>query len=205
MTDAEHPIDIVDTVTKLGPEHAGVVLSGGSHGGVYAGYCAAKAHVHAVILNDAGLGKDEAGIGSLAWLDRLGMAAATVANTSARIADGNDQAKRGVISHVNRAAAAAGCKPGMAAMDCAKLLQRAAAPTAEAPAQAENRFRFDDGTPEAWGIDSASLLRAEDAGQIVITASHGALLGGETASAIKYDVLACGFNDAGVGIDGIAL
>ena len=37
-----------------------------SHGGVYAGYCAALGRVRAVILNDAGVGRERAGIGSLA-------------------------------------------------------------------------------------------------------------------------------------------
>jgi len=39
----------------------------------------------------------------------------------------------------------------------------------------------------------------------VLTASHGALLGGDAASAVKYDVLACAYNDAGVGIDDIGI
>ncbi len=55
-----------DTVTKPDGRHRDAVLIGGSHGGIYAGYCAAKAGVRAVILNDAGVGKDRAGIGSLA-------------------------------------------------------------------------------------------------------------------------------------------
>jgi len=205
MPDTLPAIAKVDSVTKLGPEHAGTVLFGGSHGGVYAGYCAAKAKVHAVLLCDAGVGKDEAGIGSLAYLDALGMAAATVSARSARIGDGEDQARRGTVSHVNKAAAAAGCRAGMPALACAELMRKAPAPKGDAPHYDEARFRFVEGTPEVWGIDSASLLRPEDAGQIVITASHGALLGGEIAAAIKYDVLACGFNDAGVGIDGIGI
>jgi hypothetical protein len=67
-----------NSVTMLDARHRGVVLLGGSHGGVYAGYLAAKAGARAVVLNDAGVGKDRAGIGSLDYLDRLGMAAATV-------------------------------------------------------------------------------------------------------------------------------
>ena len=51
----------VDTVTKLGPEHRDQVLIGASHGGVYAGYLAAKAGVRAVLLNDAGVGIEDAG------------------------------------------------------------------------------------------------------------------------------------------------
>ncbi|MBM3490951.1 MAG: hypothetical protein FJX68_10950 [Alphaproteobacteria bacterium] len=203
----EPPIVIVDSVTRLGPEHKGAVLFGGSHGGVYAGYLAAKAKVHAVILSDAGVGKDRAGIGSLAFLDRIGMAAVTVGHDTGRIGDGQDQASNGRISHVNQAAAAAGAKPGMPAMDCARLLAKAKPPAGEVPAYEESRFLFSDrpGEAKVWGIDSASLVKPEDAGSVVITASHGALLAGDTGSAIKYDVLASAYNDAGVGKDRVGI
>jgi len=80
----------VDTVTMLGSEHRGQVLIGGSHGGIYAGYLAAKAGVRAVILHNAGIGKDEAGIGSLAYLDQLRLPAAVLDHMSARIAEDLD-------------------------------------------------------------------------------------------------------------------
>jgi hypothetical protein len=196
-----------DTVTKLGPEHRDQVLIGASHGGIYAGYLAAKAGVRAVILNDAGIGKDQAGIGSLGYLDELGLPAATVDNTTARIADAEDMARRGEIRHVNEAAGALGCEPGMSAMACAECMLAAAPFTGAAPVYEESRFLFRDipGEPQVWGVDSASLLRPEDAGQIVFTASHGALLGGKPDSAISVPVLACAFNDAGVGIDDIGI
>jgi hypothetical protein len=195
------------SVTKLGPEHAGQVLIGGSHGGVYAGYLAAKAGVRAVILNDAGGGLDDAGFSSLVYLDDLGRPGATVSHDSARIGDGDDMAARGVISHVNQTAAALGCAVGQSAAACAEAMRAAPAPSGEAPLYEEARFLFsqEGETPAIWGIDSASLLRPDDAGQVVLTGSHGALLGGEVASAIKYDVLACAFNDAGVGRDDIGI
>ena len=195
------------TVTKLGEEHRGNVLIGGSHGGVYAGYLAAKASVRAVILNDAGGGLDDAGFGSLSYLDHIGLAAATVRHTSARIGDADDMARRGEISHVNATAFALGCRVGQTTMACADLMQKADMPTREPPRYEEARFLFsaEGEAPAIWGVDSASLLRPEDAGQVVLTASHGALLGGETASSIKHDVLACAFNDAGVGCDDIGI
>lgn len=197
----------VDTVTKLGPEHRDQVLIGASHGGVYAGYLAAKAGVRAVLLNDAGVGLDQAGIGCLEYLDRIGLPAATVDYRSARIGDGHDMAGRGRISHVNAAAAALGCAEGMTAQTCAEAMCKALPASGDAPVYEEARFLFRENPeePKVWGVDSASLVRAEDAGQIVITASHGALLAGEGGSAIKVDVLACAFNDAGVGIDDVGI
>ena len=43
--------------------------------------------------------------------------------------------------------------------------------------------------------------RPDDAGQIVVTASHGALVGGNAAMALQVDAFAAVFSDAGVGID----
>ena len=57
-----------DTITSSADAEGQVVVSG-SHGGRYPGYLAARAGVRAVIFNDAGVGKEGAGIGSLADLE----------------------------------------------------------------------------------------------------------------------------------------
>ena len=41
----------------------------------------------------------------------------------------------------------------------------------------------------------------EHVGTIVVTGSHGGLLGGRPETALKYDALAALFNDAGIGIE----
>src|SRR5476649_1769536 len=84
---ADPAILIADSVTRLGPEHVGAVLIAGSHGGVYAACLAARAGLRAVILNDAGVGLDRAGIAGLAYLDGYGMAAAVVSHETGRIGD----------------------------------------------------------------------------------------------------------------------
>ena len=195
------------SVTKLGPEYAGQVLVCGSHGGVYAGYLAARAGVLGVILNDAGGGKDGAGFASLPYLDRIGLAAATVSHATARIGEGEDMLARGMISQVNATAAALGCAAGQSAREAAERMRAAKQASGEPEAYEEARFLFSapGETPEVWGIDSNSLVRDGDIGQIVLTGSHGGLLGGDPATAIKVDVLACAYNDADAGIDGIGI
>jgi len=192
------------SVTKLGPEHVGSVLVAGSHGGVIAAYLAAKARVGAVILNDAGGGLDGAGIAGLAYLERLGIAAATVDAMSARIGDGADMHARGVISHANAQAAACGVKPGDACAAAARKLLAAPISRDAAPHYEESRhlLRERQGEPAIWGLDSVSLVRPEDKDRIVMVGSHGGLLGGDPASAIRGEVIAAVFNDAGVGADG---
>ena len=59
-----------DSVVKLPSEADGAVVIGGSHGAVYAAYMSAKFGCRAAIHHDAGIGKDEAGVGGLAYADR---------------------------------------------------------------------------------------------------------------------------------------
>jgi hypothetical protein len=200
MTETAHAVLVADSVTRLGPEHVGAVLIAGSHGGTYAAWLAAAARLRAVILNDAGVGLEQAGIAGLAYLDALGMAAATIGHDTARIGDGADMARRGIVSHVNRAAARIGCAAGQACIDAARRMMAAPLPSALPPPLAEARhlLRSETGEPQVWALDSASLVRPDDAGQIVLVGSHG---GGPPATALKADCRAAIFNDAGIGID----
>ena len=56
----------------------------------------------------------------------------------------------------------------------------------------EARFvlRDNPAEPRVWGLDSNSLVRPEDAGAILVTGSHGGLLGGRPESAIGVRALA---------------
>lgn len=194
---------VADTATKLTREHRGQVVIAASHGGLYAAYLAARAGVRGVILNDAGVGKDAAGIAGLSYLDDIGLAAATISHDSARIGDGRDAAARGRISHVNGTAGDLGCAPGQTALDCARLMTGARPAFGTAPHYGESRYllRADPGAPEVWALDSISLLRPDDAGRILVAASHGALVGGRTDGFVKAGLLGLVLNDAGVGMD----
>jgi hypothetical protein len=184
----------VDSVTELGAGHRGAVLVAGSHGGRIAGSYASRGGAHAVILNDAGVGKDEAGVSGLPALADLGMAAAVVSHETARIGDGADTLARGVVSRVNTVAAACGVKPGMTARDAAALLRNAPAPRGVLEKPGEGRFEL---RPGIWALDSVGLALPEDAGRILIFGSHGALHGGRAATAIPVAARAAAFHDAG--------
>lgn len=197
------PILDIDSATRYEARHRGAVVICGSYGGLYPAYLSAKAGLLAVILNDAGVGFEDAGIAGLDYCQALGMAAAAIAYDSARIGDGADMRRRGVISHANQVARQAGCLPGQAAMAAASALTLAPAWQGAPPPHREGRviLREEPGKPRVVGIDSVSMALAEDAGQIVIAGSHGALLGGNPASAFAVDALAAIFHDAGIGID----
>jgi hypothetical protein len=181
------------------------VLVAGSHGGIIAAYLGAKAGAHALVLNDAGLGLDRAGIAGLAYLETIGMAAAAVDCMSARIGDGADMLARGEISHANVYAALCGVAAGQSCREAAERMRRAAAPRAAPPPYAEGRWRLAEGPPQVWALDSIGKLEAADAGRILVIGSHGALHGGRLESALGVDAAAAVFNDAGVGADRIGI
>jgi hypothetical protein len=196
-------IHLADTVTKVADKARGGVLVCGSHGGLYPGYLAAKAGVKAAIFNDAGAGRDNAGTGSLAYLENLGIAAATAGNMSCRIGDAQDMAARGRISRVNGLAARLGVQPGASCIDAARMLELASLPsvTRIGPVGEARSLYPAPGNRRIVLIDSASLVLPEDKGQIVVTGSHGGLLGGNDFLALQVDAFAGVFHDAGIGID----
>ncbi|WP_245587641.1 hypothetical protein [Calidithermus chliarophilus] len=95
---------LLDSISYLGPEHAGAVVVSGSHGGEAAARYALAHPPLLVVFNDAGVGKDQAGIAGLALLEAAGIAACAVGHLSARISDAKDTLEHGVITHANRPA-----------------------------------------------------------------------------------------------------
>jgi hypothetical protein len=195
------PIVTADSITRIEGEAAGAVVVNGSHGGIYAAYLAARLGAAAAIFNDAGVGRDGAGIGGLDYLEALGVPAATIGHDTARIGDGADMLARGIITHANPLARASGVRPGMSCHDAAAALQRAQPARRDPPPALEGAFLVVDERPQVWALDSASLVAPEHFDAIVLTGSHGGLLGGRPETALKYDVRAAFYNDAGIGID----
>jgi hypothetical protein len=193
---------LADSITKLGPEAAGAVVVTGSHGGIFPASLARSAGCRAAIFNDAGVGLDAAGIGGLAWLEERGMAAAAVDHRSADIGDAAGILARGVVSHANPRAAALGVRPGMACGEAAALLAAAPQPdgTVAPLAEARCELRPHGARRLLVLVDSASLVTAADAGQVVVTGSHGAIFGGDPRNALKADAFLALFNDAGGGV-----
>lgn len=195
-----------DTATKLPGAAAGSVVVCGSHAGLYPGYLMAKAGVRAVILCDAGIGLDEAGVGSLPYLDGLGVAAAAVSHLSCRIGDVGDMLARGRISRVNALGAALGVQPGDDVASAASRLSAANTTTAAPAPIGEGRSLVDQpGKLRIILLDSAAMVGPEDAGQIIVTGSHGGLVGGDPKMALRTEGFAAAFNDAGVGVENAGL
>jgi hypothetical protein len=192
---------LVDSVNYLDASARGRVVIASSHGGIYAAYKAAASGARAVILNDAGVGLQNAGIACLEYCQKIGMAAAVVSHGSARIGVASDMFERGIISHSNEIAENVNCTSRISCASAAAFLRMAPVPFDKPPAYEEVRFLISHEAPRIVCIDSASLVKEEDAGQIVITGSHGGLIGGQKKKAFNVNALLAVFNDAGVGID----
>lgn len=196
-------IHILHSITDAGPEHAGGVGVSGSHGGLYPAAVASRAGLRAAVFNDAGGGLDGAGVAGLGALDGVGMAAVAVHAASAEIGSGAETLESGVVSTVNEAAAALGARAGMTTREAVEALAGAALPRGALPAAAEARRVVRIGGVEARLLDSASLVGADDAGAVVVTGSHGGLVGGDPARALKAAARFAAFNDAGGGKNGV--
>jgi hypothetical protein len=105
-------VTLLDSVSEVNPDDAGTVIVTGSHGGQSAGAIASGVALRAAFFNDAGVGKDQAGLVGLRMLDEQGIVSGTVGHQTARIGDARDTWESGVLTHVNQAARAAGIAPG---------------------------------------------------------------------------------------------
>ncbi len=196
-------IVLAPTATRIPETVRGRVLVCGSHAGVYAGYLAARAGVRAVVLNDAGVGRDDAGIGALGHCQALGIAAAAVSHDSARIGDAEDMLAHGVISHRNAIAAGIGVSAGMACAEAAALLSRAHSGRGDGASYDEARALLGVNRHglRIVCVDSVSLVTPDDLGQIVLSGSHGGIVSGQRKLAIRVAAAAAFYNDAGIGKD----
>lgn len=204
---------VVDSVTDLAETSRDAVAVTGSHGGEFSGRTALAARVRGVVFSDAGGGRDQAGVSGLAFLAEQGVAAAAVAAGSARIGDGHDVLRSGIVSARNEVAAALGVEPGMTCRAAAMRMTRTQhaverqtshrSPPLDSPA--ESRTLVAEGLLRVWALDSASLAGPRDDGAVLLTGSHGGLPGGDPARALTCAAAFAAFNDAGVGKDGAGI
>ena len=104
---------LIDSITQVEPGDAGRIVISGSHGGISAASFAAKVKAALYVFNDAGIGKDRAGVAGLDVLEAAGIATVAVTHASARIGDARDTLENGVVSAVNARAASFGAAVGM--------------------------------------------------------------------------------------------
>jgi len=121
-------IIIANSATSIDENNKNDVVVDGSHCGINVGEMMLKAGVRGMIGNDAGLGLDNAGIASLAFLEKHNVPAAAVSSMSAQIGSGTSTYEEGEISVLNEVAKKLGIKVGMSAREAADKMLEAPAP-----------------------------------------------------------------------------
>jgi hypothetical protein len=116
-------LDSIGYIAQPGFRIADRLIVSGSHGGSAAAlYIVNHAErPRLAVFNDAGLGKNNAGIAGLAMLEAIGVAACTYSHWSACIGEARDGLEHGLISHCNARALQAGIAVGMTvreSLDC---------------------------------------------------------------------------------------
>lgn len=115
-----HRVLLLDSIAEILPNDAGWLVVSGSHGGVSAAQFAIAVGLRGCFLNDAGLGKDDAGIAGLAL---LAYPAGAYSHLSARIGDAADAWANGVLTYVNAAGQGAGWRAGLSLQQAAAMLR----------------------------------------------------------------------------------
>lgn len=103
---------LLDSITWLTADDAGHIVISGSHGGRSAGEYAVLFPLALCCMNDAGVGKDRAGIVALDMLEARDTPGLAFSHDSARIGEARDAWDHGVVSHVNAGALALGIAVG---------------------------------------------------------------------------------------------
>ncbi|MEO6565375.1 MAG: hypothetical protein ABIO63_05020 [Casimicrobiaceae bacterium] len=105
-------VRLLDSITWCTADDVGHIVISGSHGGRSAGEYAIQFPLALCCINDAGVGKDRAGIVALDMLQARGTPGLAFSHDSARIGEARDAWEHGVVSHLNAGAAALGITVG---------------------------------------------------------------------------------------------
>jgi len=210
-------IVLLDSLGDLNADNASPILVCASHCGDNGAFARKlkNCHVNAVFLNNAGIGKNLAGISGLSHYEAENILACAVDHYSAEIGVANDTWDSGIISHINKLAEDAGIQIGDSVkkavakiiniIDKASLIQKNKSFESLINEEKENSCKVDlkkqiqtqiDGV-SITVTDSITFLNESNAGDIVVCGSHGGVSAGHYAQ--KHRIKAVFFNDAGIG------
>ncbi len=210
-------IALLDSLGDLQPNNTSPVLVCGSHCGGNRDLArhVKNCHVNAVFLNNAGVGKNYAGIKGLSHYEAENVLACAVDHNSAEIGISSDTWKYGIISHTNSLAEKSGIAIGDSVKEAVTKLQNSSTLSASTQKYLDQDTQINEEkeisnkvdlkkqiTTQVDGLsvivtDSITFLNENNAGDVVVCGSHGGLSAGEYAQ--KYHIKAVFFNDAGIG------
>jgi hypothetical protein len=114
---------IMDSISYVTEANQSDIIISGSHGGTSSAGYAIDVAAGAIFFNDAGCGKNNAGVKGLELLQQHSIIAVAVDHRTAEIANGADTYDHGIITHVNTSASQAGMYAGMHVRDAVELLR----------------------------------------------------------------------------------
>jgi len=206
---------LLDSLGDLQPDNASPILVCASHCGDNGAFARKlkNCRVKAVFLNNAGIGKNQAGISGLPHYAAEGILACAVDHNSAEIGVARDTWVSGIISHTNTLANEAGIKPGDSVQEAVAKRIYIIAPTASTQENKNSESLIDENKDSKVDLkkqiqtqidgvsitvtDSITFLNEDNAGDIVVCGSHGGVSAGHYAQ--KHHLKAVFFNDAGIG------
>jgi uncharacterized protein YunC (DUF1805 family) len=174
----------------------GVVVAA-SYGGTLPARLVAPHHPRAALFHDVGIAVDGSGITSLAYLEALGIPAATVDGSTGELGNARDMYDNGRISRVNVLAERCGVERGMSVIDAVQRL--ATGDPGDPTVGTKVRRKVIEETTDGHKIvvtDSIVFARPEDTANVLVTAGHT----GSTGAKFIEEVSPWGFICADGGI-----
>jgi hypothetical protein len=117
------PVLLMDSISEIESQDADRIVVAGSHCSQNVPRYALSVPLRGAVFNDAGVGKDRAGIASFDVLSAGGLPVVAVSHETARIGDAQDVYANGIISAVNELAREIGAEPGMGVADYIALVE----------------------------------------------------------------------------------
>lgn len=208
---------LLDSLGDLQPDNSSPILVCGSHCGDNGTFARKlkNCRVKAVFLNNAGIGKNQAGISGLSHYEAENIVACAVDHFSAEIGVARDTWESGIISHTSTLAEEVGIKIGDYVKEAVAKITNIIAPTSSTQ-ENENLESLTNEKKDSTSkvdlkkqtqtqidgvsitvTDSITFLNESNAGDIVVCGSHGGVSAGHYAQ--KHNLKAVFFNDAGIG------
>ncbi|WP_280399034.1 hypothetical protein [Nocardia carnea] len=126
-------IVVMDSMSQVETGDTGRILVAASNGGQESGRLAIEIAPALAVFNDAGIGKDDAGIAGVVAMGQAGVPGAAVGHESAEISNGMDMWQHGILSYVNGPARAAGLRVGETVHAAVRAFARRLAPIPHDP------------------------------------------------------------------------
>lgn len=195
--DDEHPqataaahdgtaVVLIDSARYCDSRNRGQVIVAASYGGTLPARLVAPHRPRGALFHDVGIAADGSGIMGLAYLEALGIPAATVDGSTGELGNARDMYDNGRVSRVNVLAERAGVRPGQPVAEAARML--ATRDPGDVTATTKVRRKVEGEPVDGHRIvvtDSIVFARPEDRDNVLVTAGHTGSTGARFIEAVS--------------------